>query len=104
MKQDVDQTELMPGTLEMLILTLTGGPAHDRDRAPAGIGVGEVLDRRELAPALQRRPAEWVKAEWGESNTPTRALYRLTAKGRKRLAEEAKASAPHGRDRDVRMA
>ncbi len=44
-----------------------------------------------LYPALQRLLVnDWVRAEWGESEIKRRArIYRITAAGRKRLAEEA---------------
>jgi len=88
-------SELLPGTLEMLILkTLTRGPAH-------GYGIARHLEQTSadvlqvgessLYPALQRLLVnEWVTAEWGETDTGRRArFYRLTASGRRRLAAEA---------------
>ncbi len=88
-------SELLPGTLEMLILkTLTRGPAHGYAIARHLEHVsGDVLRVGEssLYPALQRLLVnDWVKAEWGESELKRRArIYRITAAGRKRLAEEA---------------
>jgi transcriptional regulator len=86
--------ELLPGTLEMLILkTLARGPAH-------GYGIarhleqvsGSVLQVGEssLYPALQRLLVNgWVKAAWGESDHNRRArFYTITASGRRRLTEE----------------
>lgn len=88
-------SELLPGTLEMLILkTLTRGPAH-------GYAVARHLERTSadvlqvgessLYPALQRLLVNgWVTAEWRETDTGRRArFYRLTAAGRRRLAAEA---------------
>jgi PadR family transcriptional regulator, regulatory protein PadR len=88
-------SELLPGTLEMLILkTLTRGPAH-------GYAIARHLERTSgdvlrvgessLYPALQRLLAkDWVGAEWGESELNRRArIYRITPAGRKRLDEEA---------------
>jgi transcriptional regulator len=88
--------ELLPGTLEMLILkTLARGPAH-------GYGIarhleqvsGSVLQVGEssLYPALQRlRLNGLVKSEWGVSDNNRRArYYTLTAAGRKHLAAERK--------------
>ena len=88
-------SELLPGTLEMLILkTLTRGPAH-------GYAIARHLERTSedvlrvgessLYPALQRLLAkDWVRAEWGESELNRRArIYRITPSGRRRLAEEA---------------
>ena len=87
-------SELLPGTLEMLILkTLTRGSAH-------GYGIARHLERTSadvlqvgessLYPALQRLLLNgWVKAEWGASENNRRArYYTLTTAGRKRLAEE----------------
>lgn len=88
------KTELLPGTLEMLILkTLTAGPQH-------GYGIAQrirqasdsVLNVEEgsLYPALQRLfLKDLVKAEWKQSETNRRArYYSLTAAGRKRLGVE----------------
>src|ERR1044071_7692958 len=87
-------SELLPGTLEVLILkTLTRGPAH-------GYAIARHLERvsedalsvgeSSLYPALQRLLVNgWVKAEWGESELGRRArVYRLTPAGRKRLTQE----------------
>jgi len=88
-------SELLPGTLEMLILkTLTRGPAHGYAIARRLERVsGEVLRVGEssLYPALQRLLVnDWVQAEWGESELKRRArIYRITSAGRKRLAQEA---------------
>lgn len=89
--------DLVPGTLEMLILkTLTLGPLH-------GYGIAqhihrlsdEVLTVEEgsLYPALQRILAKgWVAAEWKQTPTKRRArYYRLTAAGRKQLGVESSA-------------
>src|SRR5262245_60284685 len=86
--------DFLPGTLEMLILkTLSRGSNH-------GFGIamhirqvsGEVLKIGEgsLYPALQRLLLDdLIEAEWGTSENNRRArFYRLTAAGRKRLAEE----------------
>ena len=88
-------SELLPGTLEMLILkTLTRGSAH-------GYGIARHLEQTSadvltvgessLYPALQRLLVNgFVTADWGETDTGRRArFYRLTAAGRKRLAAEA---------------
>ena len=87
--------ELVPGTLEMLILkTLSLGSLH-------GYGIaqhihrlsGEVLTVEEgsLYPALQRIQAKgWVASEWKLTPTKRRArYYRLTAAGRKQLGLES---------------
>jgi PadR family transcriptional regulator PadR len=89
-----DPPELLPGTLDLLILnTLTAGPQHGYGIAQHLRGVSdEVLHVGEssLYPALQRLLLKaWVKAEWGASENNRRArYYTLTAAGRKQLAVE----------------
>jgi PadR family transcriptional regulator, regulatory protein PadR len=86
--------DLLPGTLDMLILkTLTRSPLH-------GYGIAlsikrlsdEVLTVEEgsLYPALQRLLLQgWVKAEWKTTETSRRArFYTLTPTGRKQLSIE----------------
>src|SRR4051812_8916029 len=86
--------DLLPGTLDMLILrTLVAGSLH-------GYGIAERLKlvsqdvlqvgESSLYPALQRLLLNgWVKAEWGTSENNRRArYYTLTAAGRKRLGVE----------------
>ena len=86
--------DLLPGTLDMLILrTLATGPKH-------GYGIAERLRQvsedvlqvgeSSLYPALQRLLLNgWVKAEWGTSDNNRRArYYTLTAAGRKQLGAE----------------
>jgi len=86
--------ELLQGTLDMMILrTLQWGPQHGH-----GIGVAiratsqDVLrvEHGSLYPALQRLRGEgWIEAEWKMTENRQRArYYRLTAKGRKKLAAE----------------
>jgi PadR family transcriptional regulator, regulatory protein PadR len=89
-----DQTELLQGTLDMLILkALSLGPLH---------GYGVLLriqqisqDRLQiqqgsLYPALYRLEHQgMVDSEWGESDNKRKArYYRLTAAGRRRFKEE----------------
>ena len=89
-----DRSDLLPGTLDMLILkTLTRGPQHGYGIAQRIRQISEdVLQVEEgsLYPALQRLQVQgWVKSEWGKSQTGRRArYYRLTAAGRKRLGVE----------------
>jgi PadR family transcriptional regulator PadR len=86
--------DLLPGTLDMLILrTLARAPAHGYGIAQEIKTVSEdVLQVGEssLYPALQRLLVNgWVVAEWGASENNRRArYYRLTAAGRKQLAAE----------------
>ena len=86
--------ELLPGTLDLLILrTLLSGPMHGYGIAQRLRQVSEdVLQVGEssLYPALQRLLLNgWVKAEWGASENNRRArYYTLSAAGRKQLAVE----------------
>jgi transcriptional regulator len=88
------RSDLLPGTLDMLILkTLARAPLH-------GYGIAlsikrlsdEVLTVEEgsLYPALQRLLLQgWVKAEWKQTETNRRArYYTLTDAGRKQLGLE----------------
>jgi PadR family transcriptional regulator, regulatory protein PadR len=90
------KNDLLQGTLALLVLkTLVRGPMH-------GYGITlhiqmvskDILRVEEgsLYPALHRMEQEgWVSAEWGVTENNRRArFYRLTAKGRKQLAEEEK--------------
>ena len=87
-------SDLLPGTLELLILkTLAGGPRHGYAIVEhLRLASGDVLRVGESAlyPALQRLLLNgWVKAEWGASENNRRArFYSLTAAGRKQLARE----------------
>ncbi|PYR33223.1 MAG: PadR family transcriptional regulator [Acidobacteria bacterium] len=87
-------SELLPGTLDLLILkTLVAGRQHGYGIAQRLKDVSEdVLQVGEssLYPALQRLLLRgWVKAEWGASENNRRArYYTLTAAGRKQLAVE----------------
>jgi len=91
-----DKTDLLQGTLDMLILkVVTMGPVH-------GYGISlsirqisrEVLNVQQgsLYPALHRLEKRGLlTAEWRESENGRQAkFYRLSAKGRRQLtAEEA---------------
>jgi transcriptional regulator len=87
-------SELLPGTLDLLILrALVSGPMHGYGIASRLRQVSdEVLQVGEssLYPALQRLLLNgWVKAEWGASENNRRArFYSLTAAGRKQLVLE----------------
>src|SRR5438046_9473830 len=88
--------DLLPGTLDMLVLRiLARGRAHGYGIAQHIKSVSEdVLQVGEssLYPALQRLLLNgWVKAEWGASENNRRArYYTLTAAGRQQLAAERK--------------
>jgi transcriptional regulator len=87
-------SELLPGTLDLLVLrTLVHGPMHGygiaqrvKELSKAVLQVGESS----LYPALQRLLLDGcVKAEWGASENNRRArYYKLTAAGKRRLASE----------------
>jgi PadR family transcriptional regulator, regulatory protein PadR len=88
------KSELMPGTLDLLILrTLARAPLHGYGIAQAIKRLSdEVLTVEEgsLYPALQRLLLRgWVRAEWKMTDTNRRArFYTLTATGRKQLGIE----------------
>jgi PadR family transcriptional regulator, regulatory protein PadR len=86
--------DLLPGTLDMLILkTLDCSPNH-------GYGIAQYIQRvsdealrvgeGSLYPALQRLLLEdWVTAAWGVSSTGRNVrLYKITPGGRKQLRRE----------------
>ena len=89
-----DKNELLPGTLEMLVLkTLSIEPMH-------GYGIAQhiqalsadvlTIEEGSLYPALQRMLVKgWVSAEWKTSANNRRArFYKLTAAGKKQLGIE----------------
>ena len=91
---DTRNPELLPGTLDLLILrVLTREAMH-------GYGIAQRLKlisedvlqvgESSLYPALQRLLLNgWVEAEWAPSENNRRArYYTLTAAGRKQLARE----------------
>ena len=86
--------DLLPGTLDMLILkTLSHAPLHGYGIAASIKRISsEVLTVEEgsLYPALHRLEYKgWIQAEWGESENNRRAkYYSLTKAGRKQLTAE----------------
>jgi len=89
-----EKTELLQGTLDLLILkAVTLGTNH-------GLGIARRIEQitqgafqvkpGSLFPALHRLEEHgFLKAEWGESENNRRAkFYRLTAAGRRRLEIE----------------
>lgn len=96
-----DATNLLRGTLELLILkSLTGGPRH-------GYGVSEwlqtvtdgglTLEEGTLYPALHRMERRaLVEASWGLSENNRRAkFYALTPEGRRQLDAQTSAWQSH---------
>ena len=95
MRNRKEQKDLLPGTLEMLILqTLRAGALHGYAIAQHIQQTSQdVLQVEEgsLYPALQRLLVKgWVKAEWGISDNNRRArYYTITTVGKKQLDVEA---------------
>jgi transcriptional regulator len=88
------KSDLMPGTLDMLVLkTLTRCHLH-------GYAIDQLIqqlsedilqvEEGSLYPALQRLELSgWIEGEWGVSSNNRRArFYKLTAEGRKQLNTE----------------
>lgn len=90
-----DRTELLQGTLDMLILrTLVFGPAHGHEIAKhIQRTTDEVLqvEHGSLYPALHRLERKgWLASKWETAKDRNRRFkyYRLTAAGRRQLARE----------------
>jgi PadR family transcriptional regulator PadR len=94
MAADSPKTDLLQGTLDMLILKVVAlGPTH-------GYAIAQRLQQMSqdvlqvqqgsLYPALHRLEKRgWVKAEWAASDTGREArFYSLTRLGRKQLEEQ----------------
>src|SRR4051795_6852155 len=94
---DQPNTDLIQGTLDMLILkTLSLEPTH-------GYGIARRIEQvsrgvfkvnpGSLLTALQRlERAGWVDAEWRQTENARRArIYRLTRAGRRQLAAKREA-------------
>ena len=91
-----DQTNLLQGTLDMLILkSLAAAELH-------GLGISRRIEQitkgtfqvkpGSLFPALHRMEEEgWLSSYWGESENNRRAkYYKLTAAGHRQLETETK--------------
>ena len=89
-----DKIALMQGTLDLMILrTLIFGREHGQGiaRAIETSSSEELLvDHGSLYPALQRLESRGlIAAEWGVSSNNRKArFYKLTARGKKALAQE----------------
>jgi transcriptional regulator len=89
-----DQAELLPGTLDLLILKAVSlGPLHGYGvllRIGQISGGALLIEQGALYPALFRLMRQGLlKGTWGTSDNNRRAkFYELTASGRKRLREE----------------
>ena len=93
--KDEERTEILQGTLDMLILrTLLFGPLHGHAIAHTiERTTDDVLkiDHGSLYPALHRLLRRgWIASKWGTSENNRKAkFYRLTAAGRRQLVSEA---------------
>ena len=89
-----EKSDLLPGTLDMLVLqTLSLGALH-------GYAIAQHIERTSndvlkveqgsLYPALERLLKKgWVTAKWGESPTGRKArYYTITTSGRRQLGEQ----------------
>ncbi len=89
-----DPSDLLPGTLDLLILqTLTSEPNHGWAIAQRIQQVSNDLlkvQQGSLYPALHRLEHQgWIQSEWGKSEQKRRAkFYSLTRAGRKQLETE----------------
>jgi transcriptional regulator len=93
-KNDQSDSEMLKGTLDMMILrTLMGGDAHGHTVAKVIERTSEdvlEVEQGSLYPALHRlEDRGWVSSHWGVSENNRKAkFYRLTAAGRKQLVRE----------------
>ena len=89
-----DQAQLLPGTLDLLILKAVSlGPLHGYGillRIGQISGQALLIEQGALYPALFRLVRQGLlKPSWGTSENNRRAkFYELTSGGRKRLKEE----------------
>ncbi len=89
-----DQADLLPGTLDLLILKAVSlGPLHGYGvllRIEQISGGALLVEQGALYPALYRLERQGLlDTEWGTSENNRRAkYYSLTVGGRKRLREE----------------
>ncbi|HYC71075.1 MAG TPA: PadR family transcriptional regulator [Opitutaceae bacterium] len=92
---DSNRTDLLQGTLDLLVLKTVGtlGPLHGfgiARRIEQVSGATVLLNQGTIYPALVRLEEQgWITSEWGTSENNRRArFYSLTAAGRKQLKEE----------------
>ena len=90
----IEKSDLLQGTLDMLILKIvTLGPIHGYGISQRLRQISEevlLVQQGSLYPALHRLEKRgWLAADWGESDNGRQAkFYKLSAKGKKQLAEE----------------
>ena len=89
-----EEAELLPGTLDLLILkSVSLGSEHGYGillRIQQITGGALTIEQGALYPALARLEHQgWLQAEWGVSDNNRKAkYYNLTAAGKKRLKQE----------------
>ena len=94
MAPDSPKSDLLQGTLDMLILKVVAlGPIHGyaiAQRLQQMSGAVLQVQQGSLYPALHRlEKRRWLRAEWAASDTGREArFYSLTALGRKQLEEQ----------------
>lgn len=94
MPNQPNQAQLLPGTLDLLILKAVSlGPLHGYGvllRIGQISGQALMIEQGALYPALFRLLRQGLlKADWGTSDNNRRAkFYELTTTGRRRLREE----------------
>jgi PadR family transcriptional regulator len=94
MPRPSDKTDLLQGTLDLLILQVAAlGPVHGYAIAQRLNQISKEalqVQQGSLYPALHRLEKRgWLKAEWGAAESGREAkFYTLTAKGRKQLEVE----------------
>jgi transcriptional regulator len=88
--------EVLQGTLDLMVLTTldTMGPQHGFGLAKRILQISDGilnLNQGTLYPALIRLEQRgWIKSRWGVSDNNRKAkFYELTARGRRRIAQEA---------------
>ena len=92
-----DRTELLQGTLDLIVLKLLrAGPANgwDLTQSIQVVSKGALdVNYGSLYPALRRLEAKgWLKGRWGTSENNRRArFYELTPAGLKQLDSERQA-------------
>jgi PadR family transcriptional regulator, regulatory protein PadR len=93
-KKNVSSTEILKGTLDMMILrTLVTGDAQGHTIAKVIERTSEdvlEVEQGSLYPALHRlEGCGWVSSYWGASENNRKAKFnRLTASGRRQLTQE----------------
>src|ERR1700704_3873593 len=93
-RQSPLQSEMVPGTLDMLVMkTLMLGPPHGQTSAHAierGSDAVLQVEHGSLYPALHRlQNRGWIAAFWGTSENNRKArYYRLTPEGKRQLAAQ----------------